>query len=78
MTKIQIAKPGFVLLLLQEVVYQNKINLLMHCMRFLRGLLMQCCMSLTWQWVNPEIQDFCIANRSFSYEHKLSRGPWGG
>ena len=27
---------------------------------------MQLCMSLTWQWVNRGIQDFCIANRFFN------------
>ena len=26
---------------------------------------MQFCMSLTWQWVNPGTQDFCIANGVF-------------
>ena len=38
---------------------------------------MQFCMSLTWQWVNPGIQDFCIANRSFFHMDINCKGVLG-
>ena len=38
---------------------------------------MQFCMSLTWQWVNPGTQDFCIANRSFFHMDINCKGVLG-
>ena len=38
---------------------------------------MQFCMSLTWQGVNPGIQDFCIANRSFFHMDINCKGVLG-